>query len=203
VAAVFGKKFLVPGDSILISAVEHHSNIVPWQMIAEEKGATLKVIPVDEHGDLIIDELDHLLKGVKLVPLTMSPIRLRHKPRKEIIAAAHRHGIPVLVDAAQAVQHLTVDVQDLDVDSSPSPVINYMDLPALVSSMARKNGSTTTPYQGGGEMIKTVTFERPPTTISPINLKREHPISRRHRTGRGHRLFQTRDPECPEADIVS
>ena len=173
VAAVFGKKFLLPGDSILVSAVEHHSNIVPWQMIAEEKGASLKVIPVDEHGDLIIDELDHLLKGVRLVAFNYVSNSLGGiNPVKEIIAAAHRHGIPVLLDAAQAVQHLTVDVQDLDVDF-------------LAFSSHKLYGPTgfgilygkeewldqLPPYQGGGEMIKTVTFEK--TTYNDLPYKFE------------------------------
>src|ERR1700754_3385672 len=113
VAAVFGKKYLQPGDAILVSAVEHHSNIVPWQLIAEEKGATLKVIPVDGNGNLIIDELDHLLKGVKIVAVNYVSNSLGGiNPIREIITAAHRHGIPVLIDAAQAVQHLTVDVRE-------------------------------------------------------------------------------------------
>lgn len=173
VAAVFGKKFLQPGDSILVSAVEHHSNIVPWQMIGEEKGATLKVIPVDENGDLVIDELDHLLKGVKIVAVNYVSNSLGGiNPVKEIIAAAHRHGIPVLLDAAQAVQHLTVDVQDLDVDFlafSSHKIYGPTGFGILYGKEEWLN--KLPPYQGGGEMIKTVTFEK--TTYNDLPYKFE------------------------------
>ena len=173
VAAVFGKKFLRPGDSILVSAVEHHSNIVPWQMIAEEKGATLKVIPVDENGNLIIDELDALLAGVKIVAFNYVSNSLGGiNPVKEIIAAAHRHGIPVLLDAAQAVQHLTVDVQDLDVDFlafSSHKIYGPTGFGILYGKEEWLN--QLPPYQGGGEMIKTVTFEK--TTYNDLPYKFE------------------------------
>ena len=173
VAAVFGKKFLQPGDSILVSAVEHHSNIVPWQMIAEEKGATLKVIPVDENGDLIIDELDHLLKGVKIVAVNFVSNSLGViNPIREIIAAAHRRGIPVLIDAAQAVQHLPVDVQELDADFlafSSHKIYGPTGFGILYGKEEWLN--KLPPYQGGGEMIKTVTFEK--TTYNDLPYKFE------------------------------
>src|SRR6185437_15311513 len=102
VASCFGRKFLKPGDSILISAVEHHSNIVPWQMICEEKGASLKVIPVDDEGELILDNLDKLLDDVKLVSFNYVSNSLGGvNPVQAIITAAHKRGIPVLLDAAQ------------------------------------------------------------------------------------------------------
>jgi len=173
VAAVFGKKFLQPGDQILVSAVEHHSNIVPWQLIAEEKGATLKVIPVDEDGNLIIDELDHLLKGVKIVAFNYVSNSLGGiNPVREIIAAAHRHGIPVLIDAAQAVQHLPVDVQDLDADFlafSSHKLYGPTGFGILYGKEEWLN--QLPPYQGGGEMIKTVSFEK--TTYNDLPYKFE------------------------------
>ncbi|WP_229689102.1 aminotransferase class V-fold PLP-dependent enzyme [Puia dinghuensis] len=173
VAACFGKTELRPGDSILVSAVEHHSNIVPWQLIGEEKGATLKVIPVDENGDLIIDELDHLLKGVKIVAVNYVSNSLGGiNPIREIIAAAHRHGIPVLVDAAQAVQHLTVDVQELDADFlafSSHKIYGPTGFGILYGKESWLN--KLPPYQGGGEMIKTVTFEK--TTYNDLPYKFE------------------------------
>lgn len=173
VAAVFGKKFLQPGDQILVSAVEHHSNIVPWQLIAEEKGATLKVIPVDEDGNLIIDELDHLLKGVKIVAFNYVSNSLGGiNPVREIITAAHRHGIPVLIDAAQAVQHLPVDVQDLDADFlafSSHKLYGPTGFGILYGKEEWLN--QLPPYQGGGEMIKTVSFEK--TTYNDLPYKFE------------------------------
>lgn len=173
VAAVFGKKFLQPGDQILVSAVEHHSNIVPWQLIAEEKGATLKVIPVDEDGNLIIDELDHLLQGVKIVAVNYVSNALGGiNPVREIITAAHRRGIPVLIDAAQAVQHLTVDVQELGADFlafSSHKIYGPTGFGILYGKEEWLN--QLPPYQGGGEMIKTVSFEK--TTYNDLPYKFE------------------------------
>ncbi|MBS1605383.1 MAG: aminotransferase class V-fold PLP-dependent enzyme, partial [Bacteroidetes bacterium] len=117
VAASFGKKFLKEGDAILVSGMEHHSNIVPWQLAVEERGARLKVIPIDDNGELVLDGLDKLLEGVRLVAFNYVSNALGTiNPVGTIIAAAHRQGIPVLLDAAQAVQHMEVDVQQLDVD---------------------------------------------------------------------------------------
>ena len=173
VSAVFGKQFLKPGDHILVSAVEHHSNIVPWQMIGEEKGATLKVIPVDENGDLVIDELDRLLEGVKIVAVNYVSNSLGGiNPIRKIIAAAHRNGIPVLVDAAQAVQHLTVDVQELDADFlafSSHKLYGPTGFGILYGKEDWLN--QLPPYQGGGEMIKTVSFEK--TTYNDLPYKFE------------------------------
>lgn len=117
VAQCFARKFLHKGDSILVSGMEHHSNIVPWQMVCEDRGATLKVIPIDENGEMVLDGLDDLLKGVKLVAVNWVSNALGTiNPVKEIIAAAHAQGIPVILDAAQAIQHMAIDVQELDVD---------------------------------------------------------------------------------------
>ena len=174
VASSFGKKFLQKGDSILVSGMEHHSNIVPWQMICEEKGATLKVIPIDENGELVLDSLDSLLtSGVKLVAFNYVSNALGTiNPAKEIIAAAHRYGIPVLLDAAQAIQHLEVDVQDLDVDFlafSSHKLYGPTGIGILYGKEEWLN--KLPPYQGGGEMIKTVTFEK--TTYNDLPFKFE------------------------------
>ena len=118
VAATFGRKFIGQGDEILISAMEHHSNIVPWQMLCEEKGAVLKVIPMDDDGVLLLDAIPSLLsERTKLVSIVHTSNSLGTiNPAKEIIALAHKHNIPVLVDGAQTVAHETVDVQELDCD---------------------------------------------------------------------------------------
>jgi len=173
IAASFGKKFLKAGDSILVSGMEHHSNIVPWQMICEEKNATLKVIPVDENGELVLDDLDNLLKGTKLVAFNYVSNALGTiNPVKEIVAAAHRQGIPVLLDAAQAVQHMELNVQDLDVDFlafSSHKLYGPTGIGILYGKEEWLN--QLPPYQGGGEMIKTVTFEK--TTYNELPFKFE------------------------------
>lgn len=174
VAASFGKKFLKKGDSILISGMEHHSNIVPWQMICEDRAASLKVIPIDENGELILDGLDQLLgSGVKLVAFNYVSNALGSiNPVKEIIAAAHRHGIPVLLDAAQAIQHMNVNVQDLEVDFlafSSHKLYGPTGIGVLYGKEEWLN--KLPPYQGGGEMIKTVTFEK--TTYNDLPFKFE------------------------------
>jgi len=174
VAACFGKRFLREGDSILVSGLEHHSNIVPWQMICEEKKARLQVIPIDEHGQLELDGLDRMLAdGVKLVAFNYVSNALGSiNPVKEIIAAAHRHGIPVLLDAAQAVQHMEVDVRDLDVDFlafSSHKLYGPTGIGILYGKEEWLN--KLPPYQGGGEMIKTVTFEK--TTYNDLPFKFE------------------------------
>ncbi len=173
VASSFGRKFLQKGDAILVSAMEHHSNIVPWQMICEERGAILKVIPVDDRGELLLEGLETLLKGVKLVAFNYVSNALGTvNPVRAIIQAAHRSGIPVLLDAAQAVQHRDIDVQELDVDF-------------LAFSSHKLYGPTgfgilygktewldqLPPYQGGGEMIKTVSFSK--TTYNDLPYKFE------------------------------
>ncbi|HXB96079.1 MAG TPA: SufS family cysteine desulfurase [Puia sp.] len=173
VAAGFAKRILNAGDSVLVSAVEHHSNIVPWQMACEETGATLKVIPVDEQGMLVLDELDRLLDGVRLVAFNYVSNSLGGiNPVREIIGAAHSRGIPVLVDAAQAVQHLEVDVQDLDVEFlafSSHKIYGPTGIGILYGKEEWLH--RLPPYQGGGEMIKTVTFEK--TTYNDLPYKFE------------------------------
>jgi cysteine desulfurase/selenocysteine lyase len=174
VAACFGRKFLKEGDSILVSGMEHHSNIVPWQMICEEKNATLKVIPVNDQGELVLDGLDKLLQsGVQLVAFNYVSNALGSiNPVKEIIAAAHKYGIPVLLDAAQAVQHMEIDVAELDVDFlafSSHKIYGPTGFGVLYGKEYWLN--QLPPYQGGGEMIKTVSFEK--TTYNELPYKFE------------------------------
>lgn len=163
VASSFGRRFLNAGDSILISAMEHHSNIVPWQMICEERGATLKVIPMDQDGVLQLDLLPGLLdERVKLVAFTYVSNSLGTiNPVKEIIRQAHALQIPVLIDAAQAIQHFTIDVQELDVDFmafSGHKLYGPTGIGVLYGKEKWLN--LMPPYQGGGDMIKTVTFAK-------------------------------------------
>jgi cysteine desulfurase/selenocysteine lyase len=173
VAASYGKKFLKEGDGILVSGMEHHSNIVPWQLAAEERGAQLKVIPIDDNGELILDGLDKLLEGVRLVAFNYVSNALGTiNPVETIIAAAHRQGIPVLLDAAQAVQHMEVDVQQLDVDFlafSSHKLYGPTGFGILYGKEEWLN--QLPPYQGGGEMIKTVSFEK--TTYNDLPYKFE------------------------------
>ncbi|HEV9035540.1 MAG TPA: SufS family cysteine desulfurase [Puia sp.] len=173
VASGFAKKILQAGDNVLVSAVEHHSNIVPWQMACEEKDAHLRVIPVDENGVLVIDGLDRLLEGVKIVAFNYVSNSLGGiNPVREIIEAAHRRGIPVLLDAAQAVQHLEVDVQSLDVEFLAFSSHKLYG-PTGIGILYGKEEwlHRLPPYQGGGEMIKTVTFEK--TTYNDLPYKFE------------------------------
>ncbi|WP_407426072.1 aminotransferase class V-fold PLP-dependent enzyme [Arcticibacter sp.] len=162
VADAFGSYALGPGDSVLISAMEHHSNIVPWQIACEKKGASLKVIPMNEAGELLMEEYEKLLDDkVKIVSLTYVSNSLGTiNPVKEVIRLAHERGIPVLVDAAQAVQHTKVDVQDLDCDFlvfSGHKMYGPTGIGILYGKEEWLN--KLPPYQGGGDMIKTVTFE--------------------------------------------
>jgi len=174
VASSFGRQFLNPGDSIVISAMEHHSNIVPWQMICEERGATLKVIPMDKNGVMQIDQLAMLLdERVKLVSTTYVSNSLGTiNPVREIIRQAHALNIPVLIDAAQAIQHIPVDVQELDVDFlvfSGHKIYGPTGIGVLYGKEKWLNAMP--PYQGGGDMIKTVTFEK--TTYNELPYKFE------------------------------
>jgi cysteine desulfurase/selenocysteine lyase len=163
IASSFGKKYIKPGDSILVSAMEHHSNIVPWQMVCEEREAKLLVIPMDENGDLIYSEYLKLLENKpKLVCVTHVSNSLGTvNPIKEMVAAAHQLGIPVLVDGAQAIQHQKVDVQDLDVDFYVFSG-HKMYGPTGVGILYGKEKwlEALPPYQGGGDMIKTVSFQK-------------------------------------------
>ncbi len=174
VAQTWGRKFLNAGDEIIISYLEHHSNIVPWQMICEEKGAVLKVIPVLPNGTLDMDAYHQLLSDrTKLVACTWASNALGTiNPVKEIIEAAHAYHALVLLDGAQAGSHLEIDVQALDIDFltlsshklyGPTGVGVLYGKRALLEMMP--------PYQGGGEMIKEVSFEH--TTYNEIPFKFE------------------------------
>jgi len=163
VASSFGRTFLQAGDVVLISAMEHHSNIVPWQMICEEKGAELKVIPINERGELLMDEFSRLLdERVKIVAVTyVSNTMGTINPVKDIITQAQARNIPVLLDAAQAIQHITIDVQELQPDFlafSGHKIYGPTGIGVLYGKEAWLNKMP--PYQGGGDMIKTVTFAK-------------------------------------------
>ncbi len=174
VASSFGKQFVQAGDVIIISAMEHHSNIVPWQMLCEEKGAFLKIIPINDKGELLIDRFKTMLgERVKLVAVTYVSNSLGTiNPVREIIELSHQQNIPVLLDAAQAIQHMTVDVQELDVDFlafSGHKLCGPTGIGVLYGKEKWLNQMP--PYQGGGEMIKTVSFEK--TTFNELPFKFE------------------------------
>jgi cysteine desulfurase/selenocysteine lyase len=170
----YGRKFVGAGDEIIISAMEHHANIVPWQMLCEEKGAKLRVIPMNEAGELLLDAYESLLnERTKLVAVThISNALGTINPVKRMIEQAHKYGIPVLIDGAQWVPHLPVDVQELDCDFytfsghkmfAPTGSGVVFGKESLLEKM--------NPFQGGGDMIKTVTFEK--TTYAGLPNKLE------------------------------
>ena len=163
VAQSYGRKHVEAGDEIVISAMEHHSNIVPWQMLCEEKGATLRVIPMDDRGVLDLDAYEQLLTWkTKLVAIThVSNALGTINPVRQMIATAHARNIPVLVDGAQATPHLRVDMQALDCDFyvfSGHKVFGPTGIGVLYGKAALLEAMP--PYQGGGDMIKSVTFEK-------------------------------------------
>jgi cysteine desulfurase/selenocysteine lyase len=174
VASSFGRKYLKEGDEVLISAMEHHSNIVPWQLICEQTGAQLKVVPVNERGELIMEEFDQLLSDrTRIVAIVhISNALGTINPVKTIIEKAHAKNIPVLIDGAQAVPHLKIDVQDLDVDFyvfSAHKILGPTGMGVLYGKEALLDAMP--PYHGGGEMIKTVSFEK--TTYNELPFKFE------------------------------
>ena len=170
----YGRKFIGPGDEIVLTTLEHHSNIVPWQMLAEEKSATIRVVPVNDAGELLIDDYEKLFnERTKFVGVThVSNALGTINPVKQMIAFAHARGVPVLVDGAQAAPHMRVDVQDLDCDfyafsghklCGPTGIGILFGKAALLESMQ--------PFKGGGDMILSVTFEK--TTYNTIPHKFE------------------------------
>ncbi|WP_317195554.1 cysteine desulfurase [Echinicola shivajiensis] len=174
VASTFGRKFIKEGDEIIISNLEHHSNIVPWQMLCEEKGAILKVIPINDKGEILMDEFDKLLtERTKLVSVVHASNALGTiNPIEEIITKAHQFGARVLIDGAQSSAHLDIDVQTLDCDffvMSAHKIYGPTGLGVLYGK--REVLEAMPPYQGGGEMIKEVTFEK--TTYNEIPFKFE------------------------------
>ena len=163
VAQSYGRQNIGPGDEIIVSNMEHHSNIVPWQMLREEKGAVLRVVPIDDTGELLMDEFERMLSPrTKLVSIThVSNALGTIVPVEQIVAMAHDQGIPVMLDGAQAVPHMAVDVQKLDCDFyvfsghklfGPTGIGVLYGKAELLEAMP--------PVQGGGEMIKSVTFEK-------------------------------------------
>jgi cysteine desulfurase/selenocysteine lyase len=170
----YGRKFIGAGDEIILTTLEHHSNIVPWQMLAEEKGAKIRVVPINDAGELLIDDYEKLFNertrfvGVLHVSNALGTIN----PVKHMIAFAHARGVPVLVDGAQAAPHMKLDVQDLDCDfyafsghklCGPTGIGILYGKAALLESMQ--------PFKGGGDMILSVTFEK--TTYNTIPHKFE------------------------------
>src|SRR5215203_2314072 len=159
----YGRKFVNEGDEIVVSEMEHHSNLVPWQMLCEEKGARLRVIPMNDAGELILDEFDALLnERTKLVCVGhVSNALGTVNPVKEIVARAHKVGVPVLVDGTQGAPHLKVDVQDLDCDFYA--VSGHKMFAPTGSGVLYGKAEwleKMNPFLGGGSMIRTVTFER-------------------------------------------
>jgi cysteine desulfurase / selenocysteine lyase len=163
VAQTYGRQNVGRGDEIIISAMEHHSNIVPWQLLCEEKNAVLRVVPINMHGEFQFDKYEELLGArTKLVAITHVSNALGSvNPVQDIIALAHLKGVPVLVDGAQAAQHMPVDVQQLDCDFyalsghkiyGPTGIGILYGKADLLESMP--------PWQGGGDMISSVTFEK-------------------------------------------
>lgn len=179
VASSFGRAFIKAGDEIIVSEIEHHSNIVPWQMLAEERGAKLLVIPVNDAGELRLDVFQKLLGSkTKLVAIGhISNALGTENPVKEIIALARGVGAKVLVDGAQAAPHLKVDVQDLDADFyvfsghkvyGPTGIGILFGKEELLDAMP--------PYQGGGDMIERVSFEKTTYTTLPMKFEAGTPM---------------------------
>ena len=174
VAFSYGETFVSEGDEIIVTEAEHHSNIVPWQMMCRRKGAVLKVLPVDESGHLELDKLDDLISPkTKMMAVThISNVLGIVNPVKDIISKCHERGVPVLVDGAQGAVHCKVDVQDLDCDFY---VFSGHKLYAATGTgvlYGKKRWlDAMPPYMGGGEMVGTVTFEE--TTYAPLPMKFE------------------------------
>ena len=174
VAFSFGEAFVSEGDEVVVSAVEHHSNIVPWQLMCERKGAVLKVLPVDDDGHLMVEKLPDLLTDrTKIVSIShISNVLGVLNPVKDIINICHSRRIPVLVDGAQGIVHCKVDVRDLDCDFYAfSGHKLYAATGTGVLYGKRKWLEAMPPYMGGGEMVGTVTFEK--TTYAPLPMKFE------------------------------
>ncbi|MCO6426894.1 cysteine desulfurase [Nitrosomonas communis] len=170
----YGRKFIKSGDEIILTNLEHHSNIVPWQMLAEEKGAIIRVVPINDAGELLVDEYEKLFNPrTRFVAIThVSNALGTINPIKNMIAFAHKHGVPVLIDGAQAAAHIKIDVQELDCDfyafsghklCGPTGIGLLYGKAKLLEAMQ--------PFKGGGDMIASVTFEK--TTYNTIPYKFE------------------------------
>ena len=173
-ASSFADSQMKEGDEVIVSVMEHHSNIVPWQLQAARKGIVLKVIPMNDRGELLLDEYEKLFsERTKLVSFAhVSNVLGTVNPAKEIIATAHAHGVPVLIDGAQSVPHMKVDVQDLDADFFAFSGHKIYG-PTGVGVLYGKEEwlDKLPPYQGGGEMIQSVSFEK--TTFNELPFKFE------------------------------
>lgn len=179
IAYAFGKAFIKPGDEILITEMEHHSNIVPWQLLCEDRGAVLKVVPINDLGELILEEYEKLLTDkTRLVSLChISNALGTVNPLKTIIAKAHRRGAKVLVDGAQSAPHMPIDVQDLDADFyvfsghkffGPTGIGVLYGKESLLNEMP--------PYQGGGDMIDSVSFDKTTYQVLPLKFEAGTPM---------------------------
>ena len=174
VVQTYGQRHVGRGDEVIITAMEHHSNIVPWQMLCDEKGAKLRVAPINDRGELLLDEYEKLLgpsTRIAAIPHVSNALGTVN-PVKAMVRMAHARGVPVLVDGAQAVPHMRVDVQDLDCDFyafsahkmyGPTGIGILYGKAELLEAMP--------PYQGGGDMISSVTFEK--TTYNKVPHKFE------------------------------
>jgi cysteine desulfurase/selenocysteine lyase len=174
VAQSYGRKFIGADDEIVISAMEHHSNIVPWQLFCEQSGAKLRVVPINDDGELMLDEFEAMLnERTKLVAMAhVSNALGTVNPVRRIVELAHAHGVPVLLDGAQAVPHVAVDVQELDCDFyvfSAHKIYGPTGVGILYGK--RELLEKMPPYQGGGDMIASVTFEK--TTYNELPYKFE------------------------------
>lgn len=174
VVSSFGDRFLSEGDEVIVSVMEHHSNIVPWQLLAAKKGIAIKVIPMTDEGDVIMEEYEKLFnEKTRIVSITqVSNVLGTINPVKEMIRIAHEHEVPVIVDGAQSTPHMKVDVQDLDCDFfafSGHKIYGPTGIGVLYGK--EKWLDEMPPYQGGGEMIESVSFEK--TTFEKLPFKFE------------------------------
>lgn len=163
IVSSFGDEFMKEGDEVIISTMEHHSNIVPWQLLAARKGIAIKVIPMNDRGELLLDEYEKLFnERTKIVSVTqVSNVLGTVNPVKEMIRTAHEHGVPVMVDGAQSTPHFKVDMQDMDCDFfvfSGHKIYGPTGIGVLYGKEEWLD--KLPPYQGGGEMIQSVSFEK-------------------------------------------
>ena len=174
VAYSFGERYVKENDEIIVSEMEHHSNIVPWQMMCKRKGAKLRVIPINDKGELLLEEYKKLINAkTKLVAITQASNSLGTiNPVKEIVNIAHKNNIPVLIDGAQAVQHLKIDVQDIDCDFYAFSGHKIYGPTGIGVLYGKEHWlKEIPPYQGGGDMIDRVKFEH--TTYAELPFKFE------------------------------
>jgi cysteine desulfurase / selenocysteine lyase len=174
VAASFARPRLQPGDEVLISAMEHHSNIVPWQLVCEATGARLRVAPIDDHGELLLDEFARLLTPrTRLAAIThMSNALGTIPPVREIVSLAHARGVPILIDASQAAYHQPVDVAALDCDflvATGHKLYGPTGIGVLYGKEEQLEAMP--PYMGGGDMISSVSFERSTWNVLPYKFE--------------------------------